>query len=97
MSHAQAPLSAAQRKQQLLGGSQVAKEVAVTPQARGLGVAPKPQVAVRLAGLIQQAALAHLSRPPCSLAGLCFTATFIASSIPEVFCQRGQLCLAEVR
>ncbi|CAK0784901.1 hypothetical protein CVIRNUC_008106 [Coccomyxa viridis] len=64
-----APLSATQRKQQLLGGSQMGKEVAGTPQARGLGVAPKPQVAVRLAGLIQQAALAHLSKPPSSLAG----------------------------
>ena len=83
MSHTQAPLSAAQRKQQLLGGSQMGKEVAVTPQGRGLGVTPKPQVAMRLAGLIQQAALAHLSKPPSSLAGLCLTADFITSSIAQ--------------
>ena len=83
MSHTQAPLSAVQRKQQLLGGSQMAKEVVVTPQARGLGVAPKPKVAVRLAGLIQQAALAHLSKPPSSLAGLFLTATVITSRITQ--------------
>ena len=92
MSHTQAPLSAAQRKQQLLGGSQVAKEVAVTPQARGLGVAPKPQVAVRLAGLIQLAALAHLSKPPSSLAGLRLTAFVITSSIPLGISGREDSC-----
>ena len=94
----QAPLSAAQRKQQLLGGSHMAKEVAGTPQARGLGVAPTPQLAVRLAGLIQQAASAHLSKPPSSLAGVCTLATATLRSVTQQYSHlRGQPYLVNIK
>ena len=67
----QAPLSGAQRKQELLGGHMKGKEAASTLEARGLGVRhqQKPRLAVRVAGLIQSILSNNLSKPPTSLPG----------------------------
>lgn len=67
----QAPLSGAQRQQQLLGGDQKGKRLAGTPQARGLGVRHqhKPRLAVRLTGFLQQAVSKNLAQLPSGLAG----------------------------
>ena len=48
-----------------------AKEVASTPEARGLGVRhqQKPRLAVRVAGLIQKIVSNNLPKPPTSLPG----------------------------
>ncbi len=67
----QAPLSGAQRKQELLGGHAKSKEAVCTPEARGLGVRhqQKPRLAVRVAGVIQKAVSRNMADLPTSLAG----------------------------
>ena len=67
----QAPLSGAQRKQELLGGHMKGKEGACTSEARGLGMRhqQKPRLAVRIAGLLQKIISGNLAKPPTSLAG----------------------------